>query len=173
MEQIVNELGVAGPKILKFFLQHGLIGTAERVHSRHRHYYLQSFAYNELHGNENSSSISKDFFFVHPSLKEWIRSLKKVLDQKFNCMPVGVIGNTESYESMPPLMCLGILNDQLVIRLGNDKRLTSDRSIKFEHLKLLYIILWGCWQRCTTNLNTQELRDLWVVMKKCLYSRIH
>ena len=60
MAALAAEFGHEGLQIIKFFVQHGLLGIAEPLPKRHRHYYQQRFAFDELHGNEDSSSVNKD-----------------------------------------------------------------------------------------------------------------
>ena len=109
MSEVAAQFGDDGPKIIKFFVQHGLLGTGEPMPQRHRHYYQQRFSFDEIHGNDDSSSVNKDYFFLHPAFKEWILSMPEQLNQSFERLQIGVVGDLMSFEAKPPLFRLSML----------------------------------------------------------------
>jgi hypothetical protein len=166
IEKIATEFGHDGPKILKFFVQHGLLGVAEPLPKRHRHYYQQRFAFDEVHGSEDSSSVNKDFFFVHPAFKEWILSLPEQLNNTFERLALGVVGDLKSFESKPPLLRLGFERGKIMLRLRTNRRMsTTEKGVASDPLKFLFLVLWACRELKQTRVNLTELKEVWQRLK--------
>lgn len=156
-----------GVELIKFFVQHGLLGTAEPALERHRHYYVQRFAYDAIHGHEGSVSIDKDFFFVHPSLKEWIRAQNNRERNVFTRLREGVVGDLMPFESQPPMIRLGLHGGKPCIEIRGIGRLaTGARSGISDPLKFLFVLLWACRQRRISCLAIAELRDVWIQLSQ-------
>ena len=164
--ELAAEFGQDGPKILKFFVQHGLLGTAEPMPKRHRHYYQQRFAFDEVHGNEDSSSVNKDYFFLHPAFKEWILSLPEQLNKPFGRLETGVIGDLMPFEAKPPLLRLGVLRGKIMLRLRSDRRMsTTEKGAASDPLKFLFVVLWTCRELKQTRINLSELKTVWTKLR--------
>lgn len=160
MAELASGFGQDGPGIVKFFVQHGLLGIAEPLPSRHRHFYQQRFAFDELHGNEDSSSINKDFFFLHPAFKEWVQSLPEQFIKPFDRQKIGVIGDLQPFEAMPPLLRLGsTARGQVTIRLTDRSTLTAEKGAMSDPLRLLFVVLWTCRALRRTSINLTELKE--------------
>ncbi len=164
MEHMILEFGQEGPKIIKFFVQHGLLGIAEPQPQRHRHFYRQRFAFDEADGNEDASSINKDFFFVHTALKQWILSLPGQLNKRFHRMEIGVVGDRLVYEAKPPLMRLGIVRKKVTLKLENS-RMTLDKGAKSGPLQFLFVVLCACRLLKESRVNLSELKDTWAKLR--------
>ena len=164
--RIAEQFGSDGPQIIKFFVQHGLLGTAEPVPRRHRHYYQQRFAFDEVHGNIDSSPMCKDYYFVHPAFKEWIRSTPEQLNTPFKRIPLGVIGDMKPFESQPPLLRLGLSQGKVMLKLRTERRMsTLDKGAVSDPLKLLFVALWACRELKQTRLNLIELKNFWTRLR--------
>ncbi len=162
MGSLAAEFGDEGPKIIKFLIHHGLLGFAEPLPQRHRHYYLQRFAFDEVHGQDDSSSVNKDFFFLHPAFKEWILSLPEKLNKPLERLQTGIIGDLEPYEAMPPMLRLGVSRGQVAIRLRtNNRMLTPEMGATSDPLRLLFVALWACREARQTRIDIVELRRIW------------
>lgn len=162
MGDTAAQFGSDGPQIIKFFVQHGLLGIAEPMPQRHRHYYQQRFAFDEVHGSEDSSSVSKDYFFLHPAFKEWILSLPEQFNQSFARLQIGVVGDLMSFEAKPPLLRLSMLEGQATLKLHNDRRMSAtDKGAASDPLKFLFVVLWACRELKQTRINLNELRQVW------------
>ena len=154
--------GSDGPKIIKFFVRHGLLGVAEPQPQRHRHYYQQSFAYDEIHGQEEASSVNKDYFLVHPAFKEWIMSLPEQLHVEFVRTTVGVIGDLEPYEARAPIVRLTASRGQLDLRLREQRLAAGAHS---HPLIFLYIVLWACRETKRVGIDIAEFLAVWESLK--------
>jgi hypothetical protein len=150
-----------GSGIIKFFVQHGLIGTAEPLPRRHIHYYQQRFAFDEVHGNEDASSINKKYFFIHPALKEWIASLPEKLNTGFERLKVGAVGDMKLYEAKPPLFRLSVVDGQITLKLRSNRRLSTVKEIGVgsNPLRFLFVMLWACRELNQTHVTVNELRE--------------
>jgi hypothetical protein len=162
MAEVAAQFGDDGPKIIKFFVQHGILGIAEPMPQRHRHYYQQCFAFDEVHGNEDSSSVNKDYFFLHPAFKEWILSLPEQLNQSFGRLQTGVVGDLMPFEAKPPLLRLSMLSGQATLKLRSDRRMsTTDKGAASDPLKFLFVVLWAYRELKQPRINLDELRQVW------------
>lgn len=161
-----DKFGSEGPQIIKFFVQHGLLGTAEPVPQRHRHYYQQRFSYDEVHGGVDSSPMHKDYFFVHPAFKEWIRSTPEQLNTTFERIRQGVIGDMNPFESQPPLLRLGLAQGKIVLKLRTERRMsTLDKRAVSDPLRLLFVALCACRELKQTRLTLLELKNFWARLR--------
>lgn len=166
MAEVAAQFGDDGPKIIKFFVQHGLLGTGEPMPQRHRHYYQQRFSFDEVHGNDDSSSVSKDYFFLHPAFKEWILSMPEQLNQSFERLQIGVVGDLMSFEAKPPLFRLSMLAGQVTLKLRTDRRMaTTDKGAASDPLKFLFVVLWACRELKQTRINLNELKQVWAKLR--------
>lgn len=162
MGELAAGFGSEGSKMIKLFVQHGLLGVAEPVPRRHRHYYLQRFAFDEVHGNEDSSSVNKDYFFLHPAFKEWILSLPDQLNKSFLRLDIGVIGDLQPFEAKPPLLRLGLVRGQASLKLRTNRRMSiTEKGTTSDPLKFLFIVLWTCRELKQTRVNLGELKSVW------------
>jgi len=164
MEELILEFGQEGPRIIKFFVQHGLLGIAEPQPQRHRHFYRQRFAFDEADGNDDASSINKDFFFVHTALKQWVLSLPEQLNRRFERMEVGVVGDRLVYEARPPLLRLGIVRRKVTLKLLNSN-MTLDKGAKSGPLQFLFVVLCACRQLKESRVNISELKEMWTKLR--------
>ena len=166
MEALATNFGAEGPGIIKFFVQHGLLGIAEPSPVRHRHYYHQRFAFDEVHGNEDSSSVKKDYFFLHPAFKEWIHHLPEKLNKPFQRLEIGVVGDLKPYEAMPPLIRLGLARGQVLLKLRTARRIsTTEKGAASDPLKFLFLVLWAYRDLKQARINLTELRDYWTILR--------
>jgi len=166
MGELAAEFDQEGPRIIKFFVQHGLFGIAEPRPQRHRHYYHQRFAFDEMHGNEDSSSVNKDYFFLHPAFKEWILSLSEQLNKPFERLEIGVIGDLKPFEAKPPLLRLGVVQSQVTLTLRTDRRMsTTEKGTASDPLKFLFVVLWTCLELKQTRINLSELKAVWAKLR--------
>ena len=166
MGELAEEFGQEGPRIIKFFVQHGLLGIAEPLPRRHRHYYQQRFAFDEVHGNEDSSSVNKDYFFLHPAFKEWILSLPEQLNQPFERLEIGVIGDLQPFEASAPLLRLGVVRGQVTLKLRTTRRMsTTEKGAASDPLKFLFVVLCACRELKQTRVNLSELREVWAKLR--------
>lgn len=143
----VAQFGADGPAIVEHFVRHGLLGIAEALPDRHRHCCQRRFAFDEIHGSASASSIDKDFFFVDPAFKEWIRSRP---DFKPPCRRrrIGLIDDLPPFESMPPRIRLRAANGREIIAVRQSRRFeTSDRGADSDPPTLLFALLWACRER--------------------------
>lgn len=155
-----GEFGDEGPRIIKFLIQHGLLGTAEPIAARHCHSYVQRFAFDEVHGSETSSSLDKDYFFVHPALKEWIRALPDPAPT-FRSEEIGVIGDQLPYEAQPPLIRLAVVNDRVLMQIRRHESLeASNIGTEADTLRFLFLVIWGCREQRGNRIRISKLRDL-------------
>ena len=103
---------------VRYLVSLGLLGYAEAVPERHRHYYLQRFTVEESYGRSASAALQRDFFFLHPALKEWVRA-NRIVSRPWRSVPV-LIGDALPYEPAPPLLRLGIFNGRPTVQIkGN------------------------------------------------------
>jgi len=158
MAQLVDGLGTDGRIVLKFFLRHGLVGVAEHVHTRHRHYYRQHFSFGEAQGGGDAASLSKDFFFVHPALKEWIQVQPSRLGVRFATLKSGVVGHGQPFEARLPLVRLGAVGGSATLTLHTGERLAiGEHGSGALPMKLLFAVLWACRELRQTRINLGEL----------------
>ena len=162
MAELAAPFGQEGPGAIKFFVQHGLLGIAEPMPKRHRHFYQQRFAFDDVHGNEDASSVNKDFFFLHPAFKEWILSLPDQLNRPFGRLEVGVVGDQKPYEAKPPLLRLSAARGQVMLKLRTARRMvTTEKGAASDPLKFLFVVLWACRELKQTRISLSELRTVW------------
>jgi hypothetical protein len=166
MEQLASEFGLEAPDVVKFFVHHGLLGIAEPLPLRHRHYYQQRFSFDELHGNADSSSVRKDYFFLHPAFKEWIHNQSAAQKKSFRRLDVGVVGDLKPFEAMPPLIQLCAIDDRLVLKLRSSRRLTtSEKGARSDPLKFLFVALWAYRDLKQPRISLTEIRSYWAKLK--------
>lgn len=166
MGELLAPWGSDGPGILKFLVQHGLLGIAEPVPRRHRHYYQQRFAFDEVHGNEDASSVNKDYFFLHPAFKEWLLAQPARLNKPFDRLEIGVVGDLKPFEAKPPLVRLGIQRGKVMLRLRSARRLAAiEKGMASDPLKFLFVALWACRELKQTRINLSEFKELWVRLR--------
>jgi len=159
---IAQKFGSEGAKIIKFFVQHGLFGISEPQPQRHKHFYLQRFAFDEVHGYEEASSVNKDYFFMHPAFKEWTLSAPEQLNMQFERLQVGVIGDLQPFESMPPLLRLGVVHGKVQLKLRNNGRITTyKKDVKSDPLRFLFVALWACRELRQRRINVDEFNHVW------------
>lgn len=152
---------VEGASIVKLFIQHGLLGIAEPMPDRHRNCYQQRFAFDEIHGSATSSSIAKDYYFVHPAFKEWIRS-QPDYEPPLQRQSLGLIGDLLPFESAPPLIRLSVSSGRAVIGLRpTAARLeASNRGANSDPLKFLFVLLWACREKGRERISITEFKEL-------------
>lgn len=166
MAEIAGDFNEDGPKVIKFFVQHGLLGTAERVPQRHRHYYRQRFSFDEVHGHDDSISVNKDYFFLHPAFKEWIRSLSEQMTKTFEGLKVGAIGDLKPFEAMPPLIRLGVKDGKVFLTLRNQRRMSiSEKGTNSAALQFLVVLLWARKTSRQEHVDIAELSKTWASLK--------
>jgi len=167
MADLAAPFGADGPRVIKFFVQHGLLGTAEPLPQRHRHYYQQRFSFDEVHGGEDSSSVNKDFFFIHPAFKEWIQSLPEQLNVPFERLVRGAVGDLKPYEARPPLMRLSLTDGRITLKLSTERRmLTLEKGTTSDPLKFLFVLLWACREYKETRIDIDRLKQVWGMLQK-------
>ena len=167
MADLAAPFGADGPRVIKFFVQHGLLGTAEPLPQRHRHYYQQRFSFDEVHGGEDSSSVNKDFFFIHPAFKEWIQSLPEQLNVPFERLVRGAVGDLKPYEARPPLMRLSLTDGRITLKLSTERRmLTLEKGTTSDSLKFLFVLLWACREYKETRMDIDRLKQVWGMLQK-------
>lgn len=167
---IAQKFGNEGTKIIKFFVQHGLFGISEPQPHRHKHFYLQRFAFDEVHGSEEASSVNKHYFFMHPAFREWTLSLPDQLTMTFDRLKVGVIGDMQPFESMAPLLRLGVAHGKVQFKFRNNGRITTyQKDVRSDPLRFLFVALWACRELRQTRINVDEfihvLKKLWSTAK--------
>lgn len=165
MSALTQPFGLDGPGIVKFFVQHGLLGKGERMPNRHRHFYQQRFAFDEVHDSADAHSLGGDYFFIHPAFKGLVRSMPERGTVPFVHMPVGVIGNLKPFEAMAPLIRMGVAEGQLMLRLRNGRRLTTTKSARSNPLRFLFVVLWTCRERGQMLVDASELEAVWKVLR--------
>lgn len=154
-------------ELIKFFVKHGLIGTAEPCPERHRHSYVQRFSYDEVHGHENSVSINKDYFFVHPALKECVRSQNQSLGPSFERLESGAIGDMLPFESKAPLIRLGVGPSGVFLDVREVGKLAIGRkNSTSDPLKFLFVALWACRINHRSSVSISDIRDWWSRLKQ-------
>ncbi len=121
-------LGVEGQQVVKFFIKHGMLGYAERQPRRHRHYYVQRFAFDEVGAGADSISMERDFFFLHPALKEWVLSRPDRVGSPLQRLASNVIGDGKAFESKPPLVHLSIHDGKVSLKFRVGNQLLQPRS---------------------------------------------
>ncbi|WP_374663759.1 hypothetical protein [Ramlibacter sp.] len=162
ISEIASRFGPEGLGAIKFFVRHGMLGTAEPQPKRHQNYYVQRFAYDEVHGGEDASSLDRDYFFVHPAFKEWIQSPAGQLGRPMTRMAVGAVGDQLGFEARPPWVRLGLVNGAVSLNLGTGSRLSATaRNVKSDPLKFLFVTLWTCREQRRMRVNLAEIRDAW------------
>lgn len=160
--EIAQKFGSEGPKVIKFFVQHGLFGISEPQPQRYKHYYVQRFAFDEVHGYEESSSVNKDYFFMHPAFKEWTLSLPEQLNRTFERLKVGVIGDQQPFEAMPPILRLGASRGQVQLKLRTNRRIaTYQKDISSDPLRFLFVAIWACREFKQTRVSIAEFNQVW------------
>ncbi len=167
MERLAAAFGSEGPHIVKFLVQHGLLGVAEPLPKRHRHFYRQRFAYDEVHGNEEANSLNRDYFFLHPAFKEWIESQPERLNKKLKRLDKGVIGDQQSYEAMSPLLRLGCVGGRAILTFRTAGRMSTDAETgaASDPLRFLYVALYKCRDLKRKHINLAELLDAWYKLR--------
>ena len=157
-----EKIGGDGANTVKFFVQHGLLGTAEPAPRRHRHCYLQRFSFDESHENSDATTINRDYFFVHPAFKEWIASCPETMAKRFNRLNVGIVGNSMFFEALQPIFRLCIVDDRVVLRLRNTSRRLSSidhKDVDSDPLRFLFTMLWACRQTKQAHVTLDEMRN--------------
>jgi hypothetical protein len=153
-------------ELVKFFVLHGLLGTAEAAPERHRHCYIQRFAYDEVHGNDNAVSVDKPFFFVHPALKEWIHARRVEKGTPFRRLETGVVGDMLGFESQPPLIRLGTSGRGFTIHLREVGFVAAgDAGVASDPLKFLFVLLWACRLYRRERISIAEIREAWLRLR--------
>jgi hypothetical protein len=144
--KLTQDFGAQGSAIVKLFIQHGLLGVSEGQPRRHKNFYFQQFAFDQVHGDEKSSTVTKDFYFVHPAFKEWIISLPEFMGRRFVRSTRGAIGNGIPYEVRPPNIRLGFELGKGVITFGPTAQHLSPSNIGANSypLKVLFLCLLTC-----------------------------
>lgn len=165
--ELAHAHGERGDELIKFYVRHGLIGTAEPFPERHRHSYIQRFSYDEIHGHEESVSIKKDYFFVHPALKEWVRSQNHGLGPPFGRLESGAVGDMLPFESLAPLIRLGVGASGIFLEVrGVGKLAIGRKNSASDPLKFLFVALWACRIAHKSNVLINDIRDLWSSLKQ-------
>ena len=159
--EIAQKFGTEGPKVVKFFVQHGLFGISEPQPQRHKHYYLQRFAFDEVHGYEESSSVNKDYFFMHPAFKEWTLSLPEQLNMPFERFTNGVVGDLKPFEAIAPILRLGASGGQVQLKLTNRRITTFEKDATSDPLKFLFVALWTCRELKCKRISITEFNGIW------------
>ena len=91
--------------IFNYFIDQGLIGYAEAAPQVHSSYYLQQFFTGTTKEEATTDLHTKDWYFVHPAFKEWLKTLP---DAKFNqdrskvSQKTYVVGHLMRYEAKHP-----------------------------------------------------------------------
>lgn len=154
-----KQAGSDGASIIKYFLRHGLLGLAEQMPQRHRHYYRQRFAFDEAEGTEDSGSLNKEYFFVHPGFKEWLLNLPGQLARNFPRLKFGVVGNQQPFEPKAPLIRLCMQEDRFTLLFSTGEPLaTSERGRSADALKFLCVVLSTCRELRKTRVLLSDIR---------------
>lgn len=133
------------------------IGTGRAAQARRRR-----FAFDEVHGHEDSSSVNKDYFFMHPAFKEWILTRPEQWNKPFERLQTGIIDDLAPFEAMPPLLRLGVVRGQVSIKLRTERRMAiAEKGATSDPLRLLFVALWACRELKQTRINVSELRQVW------------
>lgn len=92
-------------EIFNYFINQGLIGYAEAAPQVHSSYYLQQFFTGTTKEEATTDLHTKDWYFVHPAFKEWLKTLP---DAQFNqssnkvSQKTYVVGHLMRYEAKHP-----------------------------------------------------------------------
>ncbi len=166
MATVAAQFNEEGPRIIKFFVRHGLLGTSEQVPQRHRHYYRQRFAFDEVHGHDDSVSVNNDFFFLHPAFKEWIRTQPEQMNTPFGRLNVGAVGDLEPFESQQPLLRLCLRDGKTFILLRNHRRMSVlEKGAVSDPLRFLFVLLWAHKSQKATRIDIVELKRTWTQLR--------
>ena len=119
-----------------------------------------------MHGNEDSSSVNKDYFFLHPAFKEWILSLPEQLNQPFKRLEIGVIGDLKPFEAKPPLLRLGVVRGQVTLKLRTTKKNGDYREgNRLRSAQVPFCRVCACRELKQTRVNLSELREVWAKLR--------
>jgi hypothetical protein len=77
---------------------------------------LQRFAFHETYGRAPSSALQRDFFFLHPALKEWVRANRDG-SRPWRSTQL-IVGQGLTYEAAQPVLRLGLVDDHPTIRIN-------------------------------------------------------
>jgi hypothetical protein len=105
-------------KAVRQLISLGLLGYAEPRSDRHRHFYEQRFSVDESHGRSISYALQRDFFFLHPALKEWVRAIRDG-SRQWRSVPV-LVGDGLPYQSSPPLLGLMLSSGQPTVYVNGN-----------------------------------------------------
>ena len=115
-----------------------------------------------MHGNEDSSSVNKDYFFLHPAFKEWILTRPEQLNKPFERLKIGAVGELKFYEAKPPVVRLGVVRGQVTLKLRTNRRMSAtEKGTASDPLKFLFVVLWACRELKQTRVNLSEIREVW------------
>lgn len=120
----------------------GLLGYADP--QPHTDQYIQRFSYDDPVSNNASVNLTRNFFFVHPALKEYARADQGGAWKKPKSDVL--IGNGLPYEPAPPEIRLLIINSRLTfLRANKPLPATAARSRVAPTMQdqIMFLALWA------------------------------
>jgi hypothetical protein len=162
IRQLAERHAQDGVNPVKLLIRHGLLGVSEKpVNGPHKHFYYQRFSYDQSHGALDAATTQKAFYFVHPALKEWIRTRDDLRTgiPEFVPMKVGAVGDWLPYEAEQPTYRLARHQDVAVLIVGGSniaKKLGVHLS---DPLRFLFAALFSAREKKSTVLAVSEIVD--------------
>jgi hypothetical protein len=130
----------AATEDIKYLVSLGLLGYAEPDPKRHRHFYFQRFVFDEPYGHASSLRLQRDYFFIHPALKEWIRA-RHAPQVEWRHQVNLLVGDGLPFESSPPLLRLMIRDSFPSILLGGETPLQGIGTGSSNQINFLFLAL--------------------------------
>ena len=96
--------GKAEEDPIRFLVGLGLLGYSEHNPHRHRHYFSQSFATVDQHGDRFEPNLKSQWYFLHPALKEWVRANRN--GTQWQSSSNVLVGDSLPFEPRSPLIRL-------------------------------------------------------------------
>ena len=137
-----HDMSVNGISALEYLVSLGLVGYAEPDPTQHRICYLQRFAFDEPFGHTSAADLLRDYYFVHPALKEWIKGQPGRI-KRWRTQPNTLIGDGLRYESEPAKFRLMVNGNQPTILLNGTTPLQGSDTTTSDPIRFLFLALWA------------------------------
>lgn len=92
-------------------------------------------------GRLASPDLQREFFFLHPALKEWVRANPG--GKAWTRNPDVLVGDGLPYEPEAPPVRLTVLNQQPTVQISGSTVLQPRHGRSSDHLRFLFLALWA------------------------------
>jgi hypothetical protein len=144
---------------LEVLVRHGFLGYSDVAPQRHSKCFIQRFSYR---GGDSLSALHRDFYFIHPSTKEWIDGQAQFRAglPKLERMTDNFVADGRLFEAEKTPLVLTVSDPRLAIIAWGEEFVAAKAGVIHAPLKFLWLLLYAARAKNGHTVNFIELSKL-------------